>query len=193
METLKNVFGSGLVLIVSLVIFIMGQFISNNSAFKNNNATMWLIVILVIALFVAFKLHESNVQKALISAVFVLLIEQMAVRIFIEGELMPKAYYISYTVIYVLMYIMYLVMQSDKLGRKRNINIMYFIFLIFIILTIYWMIKLNVMVAANFSTMLFMTSIITKIQVYKEMRHAHIENGTWDEKAKKEAKRLFNI
>ncbi len=163
-------------------------------------------IALIVGLLIAYTSGETNVQKALIGALLLLLCNSN-LEIFwtylIQGDLFFIIIDSITLVLAIIIFIGHLVQQTDHAGKSSSLLLNQCCGIMAIILLIYAIRQLIFIpeprlddfpfIFAWVLTYLFLICIETRIQVYKQIRNENRAAGTWTEEKRQEAKELFKL
>ena len=213
LKGLDAFFGSSKVLLIAFILFFVSKVIgffnmeSNNDTFVSVLSIEHLIMaLLIFGLFLSYVFHESNIQKSLLSNVYLLQIIQLIeplllFKINVEELNLYNFLIISEAILWIVSYVIHLIMLSDKTGKNSKIRLSQIIFLLIFVIEVVTTINIlkampNIMhvIYANTLIPLFLIVCIdTKIGIYKRTRLELREKGKWDDKAKAVTKKIFNL
>ena len=203
--------------VITLILFIAGNlpysFMEDYSFYRFDVLVTLVDCVCLIALLIAFKKGETNVQKTLLGA---LIYGSMigTFQNFIDYvDILSNGYadFVYDTVLFAAfsigeigLFVSHVILQSDHKGSKKAIYAIYVFVAIGIIANIVDAIhEINLgltdgslYLLNNFGCDFFFLTILcieARVQAYKEIREKATANGTWTPEAKAEAKKLFKI
>lgn len=203
--------------VITLILFIAGNlpysFMEDYSFYRFDVLVTLIDCVCLIALLIAFKKGETNVQKTLLGA---LIYGSMigTFQNFIDYvDILSNGYadFVYDTVLFAAfsigeigLFVSHVILQSDHKGSKKAIYAIYVFVAIGIIANIVDAIREinlgltdgSLYLLNNFGCDFFFLTILcieARVQAYKEIREKATANGTWTPEAKAEAKKLFKI
>lgn len=203
--------------VITLILFIAGNlpysFMEDYSFYRFDVLVTLVDCVCLIALLIAFKKGETNVQKTLLGA---LIYGSMigTFQYFIDYvDILSNGYtdFVYDTVLFAAfsigeigLFVSHVILQSDHKGSKKAIYAIYVFVAIGIIANIVDAIREinlgltdgSLYLLNNFGCDFFFLTILcieARVQAYKEIREKATANGTWTPEAKAEAKKLFKI
>ena len=203
--------------VITLILFIAGNlpysFMEDYSFYRFDVLVTLVDCVCLIALLIAFKKGETNVQKTLLGA---LIYGSMigTFQNFIDYvDILSNGYadFVYDTVLFAAfsigeigLFVSHVILQSDHKGSKKAIYAIYVFVAIGIIANIVDAIREinlgltdgSLYLLNNFGCDFFFLTILcieARVQAYKEIREKATANGTWTPEAKAEAKKLFKI
>ena len=203
--------------IITLVLFVAGNlpyaFMEDYSLYKFDVLVVLVDCVCLVALLIAFKKGDTNVQKTLLGA---LIYGSMigTFEYFIDYvDILASGYtdFIYDTILFAAfsigeigLFVSHVILQSDHKGSKKAIYAIYVFIAIGMMANIVDAIheislglnENSIYLLNNIGCDFFFLTILcieARVQAYKEIRENARANGTWTPEAKAEAKKLFKI
>lgn len=211
-KTLKNIFSSSKVLLVSCLIgcfsFIIAGFLYlGDYGLFSYSLPNFCVSMVLISLLVSYKNGEINCQKSLMGALLFFLFADNLFMFATSldyngiGNAITIRTCISVILALIIFY-NYLVAQSDHIGIKRNViisQVAIFAMFIFFIVSFVQTLKAGASVSdiffyiAQICTYIMIVCIETKVQIYKGIRLRLKSEGKWNDEARMENKKMFKL
>ncbi len=211
-ETFKTIFSSSKVLLVSCLIgciafIISGLLYISDYGLFSYSLPIFCISLILMSLLICYKNGETNCQKSLMGALLFFLfadnLNMFATSLDYYG--MGNAITIRTGISVVLALIIfynYLVAQSDHIGVKKSViisQVTIFVMFIFFIVSFIQTLKAGALMSdiffyiAQICTYIMIVCIETKVQIYKGIRLKSKSEGTWNDEARMENKKMFKL
>ena len=211
-KTLKNIFSSSKVLLVSCLIgcvsFIIAGFLYlGDYGLFSYSLPNFCVSMVLISLLVSYKNGDTNCQKSLMGALLFFLFADNLIMFAtsLDYNGIGNAFTIRTGISVVLALIIfynYLVAQSDHIGIKRSViisQVTIFAMFIFFIVSFVQTLKAGAFVSdiffyiAQICTYIMIVCIETKVQIYKGIRLRLKSEGKWNDEARMENKKMFKL
>ena len=211
-KILSDIFNSSKVLLVSCIIASISYIISGvlylgDYGLFSYSLPNFCVSLILISLLTCYKNGETNCQKSLMGALLFFLfannLNMFATSLDCNGisNVITIRTGISVVLALIIFY-NYLVSQSDHIGIKKNVTISQITIItmfIFFVVSFVQTLKADVLVSdiffytANICTYVMIVCIETKVQIYKGIRLKQKAEGTWNDEARMESKKIFKL
>lgn len=211
-KTLKNIFSSSKVLLVSCLIgcvsFIIAGFLYlGDYGLFSYSLPNFCVSMVLISLLVSYKKGEINCQKSLMGALLFFLFADNLIMFATSldyngiGNVITIRTGISVVLALIIFY-NYLIAQSDHIGIKRSViisQVTIFAMFIFFIVSFVQTLKAGALGSdiffyiAQICTYIMIVCIETKVQIYKGIRLRLKSEGKWNDEARMENKKMFKL
>ena len=211
-KTLKNIFSSSKVLLVSCIIgcvsFIIAGFLYlGDYGLFSYSLPNFCVALVLISLLVYYKSGDTNCQKSLMGALLFFLFADNLIMFAtsLDYNGIGNAFTIRTGISVVLALIIfynYLVAQSDHIGIKKSViisQVAIFAMFIFFIVSFVQTLQAGALVSdiffyiAQICTYIMIVCIETKVQIYKGIRLSLKSEGKWNDEARMENKKMFKL
>jgi len=193
--------------IVALLFWIVWAGACLLDDFNYELATDGIIYFAVLyGLLMAYQTGQTNIQKALNGSLLLFLCNSNIEILWVSIKYNPTWLTILYTITLVLsitIFVCHLLQQADHFGIKNTVFLNQCSALLATILLVYTLRQATLVkplpvldvtyLTAWLFTIIIVVCVETRIDTYKQVRTKHIENNTWNEENRKEAKKIFKI